>query len=97
MPKKPEYKLIPLSQISDQAREIAVAWIEGYQPMGFDIEQKHKLASDIMNYAAAQIPDILDRYTTFLQKEGYLDTDATQEEPTAIDSFLKQLRSPSTS
>jgi hypothetical protein len=89
---KPEYKLIPLTDITDQAREIAVAWIEGYEPMGFDLQQKHKLASDIMNYAAAQVPDLLDRYTTFLQKEGYLDTDATLENPTAIDLFLQQQR-----
>ena len=47
--------LIPLSEITPEAREIAVAWIENYQPMGFDIQQKHKLASDIMNYAAGQV------------------------------------------
>lgn len=45
------YKLIPLSEITDEAREIAVQWIEGYEPNGFDITNKHKLASDIMNYA----------------------------------------------
>ena len=32
---------------------------------------------------------LLDRYTKFLQKEGYIDTDATDEEPTAINEFLK--------
>ena len=33
--------------------------------------------------------DLLERYTKFLQKEGYIDTDATCEEPFAIDEFLK--------
>lgn len=36
--------------------------------------------------------EMLDRYTEFLQKEGYIDTDATMEHPTAIDMFLKQER-----
>lgn len=35
--------------------------------------------------------DLLDKYTTFLQKNGYIDTDATCEEPFAIDEFLKTL------
>ncbi len=34
--------------------------------------------------------DILNRYTKFLQKECYIDTDATCEEPYAIDEFMKQ-------
>ena len=51
----PEYKLIPLSDVTEEARTIAVAWCENYQRMGFDIQQKHKLASDIMNYAAREV------------------------------------------
>lgn len=56
-PSKPhteEGQLIPMSEITDEARSIAVSWVENYEPMGFDIQQKHKLASDIMNYAASQ-------------------------------------------
>jgi len=49
-----EKELIPLHDITPKARSIAVAWIENYQPMGFDIQQKHKLASDIMNYSNEQ-------------------------------------------
>ena len=49
------YELIPLKDITEDARNIAVAWIEGYETMGFDIQQKHKLASDIMNYASEQV------------------------------------------
>ena len=32
----------------------------------------------------------MDAYTKFLQKKGYIDTDATCEEPFAIDEFLKE-------
>ncbi len=32
---------------------------------------------------------LLDSYTKYLQKNGYLDTDATSEPPFAIDEFLK--------
>lgn len=44
-----DYKLIPTSEITDEARKIAVVWSEGN---GYDwIGDKQKLASDIMNYA----------------------------------------------
>lgn len=47
------YKLIPMSEIDDEAREIAVRWAEGN---GYDwIGDKHKLASDIVNYATKQM------------------------------------------
>jgi len=45
----PKYPLIPLSEIDDEARLIALKWCQ-YLP-GIAIEDKHKLASDIMNYA----------------------------------------------
>lgn len=45
-----DYTLIPMSDIDPEAREIAVKWCEAFIP-GFALEQKHKLASDIMNYA----------------------------------------------
>lgn len=45
--------LIPLNEITDEAGLIAVAWVEGYNPSSLDIGSKHKLASDIMNYAAS--------------------------------------------
>lgn len=43
------YNLIPLSDITDEARKIAVAWGEAMSDDS--IMNKHKLASDIMNYA----------------------------------------------
>lgn len=45
-----DYQLIPLSEITDEAREIAVRWGDEYFP-GVALNEKHKLASDIMNYA----------------------------------------------
>jgi hypothetical protein len=47
--KPEEYPLIPMSEITDEARKIAVAWMECEDKHW--IGQKHKLASDIMNYA----------------------------------------------
>jgi predicted HAD superfamily Cof-like phosphohydrolase len=44
-----DYPLIPMSEITDEARRIAVAWMECEDKNW--IGQKHKLASDIMNYA----------------------------------------------
>lgn len=47
-----DYKLIPSGDIDDEARLIAIRWVEGYEKMGIiELEQKHKLASDFMNYA----------------------------------------------
>lgn len=54
--KHEDYKLIPLSEISDDARKIAVLW-HSYTPIGFDIQNKHKLASDIMNYSNVQLSE----------------------------------------
>jgi hypothetical protein len=47
--KSKKYKLIPMSEITDEARELAVLW--GSNMKDNFITQKHKLASDIMNYA----------------------------------------------
>lgn len=49
--KKPmdeDYPLIPMKDIDDEARLIAVRWHENATNL---IGDKHKLASDIMNYA----------------------------------------------
>ena len=43
--------------------------------------------NDILFTRSAKI-DILTRYTKYLQEHGYIDTDATEEEPFAIDDFL---------
>lgn len=44
-----DYKLIPMNEITDEARILAVRW--GDNMKDDFITQKHKLASDIMNYA----------------------------------------------
>jgi len=49
-----EYNLIPFHEIEPEARKIAVEWVNNYEG-GIDIRQKHKLASDIMNYAASRM------------------------------------------
>ena len=37
-----------------------------------------------------EVIEILDKYNKFLLKNGYCDTDITDEQPTAIDRFLYQ-------
>lgn len=58
---KTDYPLIPMSEITDEARLIAVAWVEGYERQGMDIPGKQKLASDIMNYARRHAKEIVDK------------------------------------
>lgn len=50
--KEDDYPLIPIEEIDDEARKIAVSWHEA--ATGW-IGDKHKLASDIMNYAKKQV------------------------------------------
>lgn len=65
-----DYKLIPMSQITPEAREIAVRWVEGYKPMGsINLEQKHKLASDIMNYATKHCKNTINYQCLELAKD----------------------------
>jgi hypothetical protein len=53
--RKPE--LIPFNKITNEAMKIAVAWVEDFRRIGgIEIQQKHKLASDIMNYAEIAAP-----------------------------------------
>jgi hypothetical protein len=50
---KEDYLLVPMSEIDDEARALAVSWLDAdlsSAPVPF-IAQKHKLASDLMNYA----------------------------------------------
>jgi hypothetical protein len=62
-----DYPLIPMSQITDEARKIAVLWAEGN---GYDwIGDKHKLASDIMNYARRYAQAENARLIGLLEKE----------------------------
>lgn len=62
-----DYKLIPMSEITDEAREIAVRWGENMKD-DF-ITQKHKLASDIMNYAREDLKEKLNPMIEKWEKE----------------------------
>ena len=57
--KQLEYKLIPLSDIDEEAKQIAIAWVENWKGPNStvmpDIAQKQKLASDIINYTQKRI------------------------------------------
>ena len=48
---KGKYPLIPINEIDDEARQLAVMWIESEVREMDWIGDKHKLASDFMNYA----------------------------------------------
>ena len=67
-----DYELIPMSEITDEARKIAVAWMECEDKDW--IGQKHKLASDIMNYANKQLKQPLYAflYNPMIHESGYI-------------------------
>ncbi len=44
-----DFYLIPMSEIRPDIRKLAVVWVENYGNAGFDLQNKHKLASDIQN------------------------------------------------
>lgn len=48
------YKLIPMSDIDPEAKRIAILWHENATDW---IGDKHKLASDIMNYTANKLEE----------------------------------------
>ncbi len=73
-----DYPLIPMSEITDEAREIAVAWGDEYFP-GIAMPEKHKLASDIMNYAR--------RYASSLQPK-----EAEQPVDKQIEKHFKNIK-----
>jgi hypothetical protein len=84
-----DYKLIPMNEITDEARKIAVAWMECDDKNW--IGQKNKLASDIMNYAenyhknkiakrnkdlfGEDIPNIYFKAVTSKNDDGWLQCD----------------------
>jgi hypothetical protein len=62
----PTYNLIPMDKIHDEARKLAVAWVEDYEPSGFDLPNKHKLASDIQNFANYMTKDSIVKLNQWL-------------------------------
>lgn len=55
-----DYPLIPMSEITPEARMLAVAWVDGYERQGMDLPGKQKLASDIINYARRHAKDFIE-------------------------------------
>jgi hypothetical protein len=56
-----DYPLIRMKDITDEARLLAVAWVDGYERQGMDIPGKQKLASDIMNYARRHAKEFVEK------------------------------------
>lgn len=73
-----DYPLLPFGEITDEARLIAVRWGDEYFP-GIALPEKHKLASDIMNYArrhnANKQKELLEELIFSLQSKVHTDSD----------------------
>ena len=64
---KGDYPLIPMKDIDDEARELAVTWFESDVKEMNWIGDKHKLASDIMNYAKKRNKELNEQCEIFLK------------------------------
>ena len=65
---------------------------DNHRPSAIVIEFDTQIV-DVFDDAAVDIKNkstrlLLEEYTKYLQENSYIDTDATEEEPTAIDDFL---------
>jgi len=64
-----DYKLIPFNEITDQARDIAIAWVENdFAGSPLELAAKHKLASDIMNYSNNRLAEYQNKLIGYLRK-----------------------------
>jgi hypothetical protein len=83
-----DYKLIPMNLITDEARKLAVAWMECEDKDW--IGQKHKLASDIMCYAVKyhkqEMKNILLKFCDYI---SFAENDKEDKAiPQFIDNFI---------
>ncbi len=78
-----KYKLIPFTEVEDMARKIAVRWAGGAK-MDW-IGDKHKLASDIMNYAKLKIIE----FNNWRHSEGFGNASAFTSEQ-LYELFIQQ-------
>lgn len=98
------YDLIPMSDITDEAREIAKRWVGGLSEV-YSIREAHKLASDIMNYAikyGAEITPVLkskwvdlterEKEMITLAGEGLFYKEIANKTGTTVDNVRKHLR-----
>jgi hypothetical protein len=83
---KTDYPLIPMKDITDEARMIAVDWMECEENSW--IKQKHKLASDIMNYARRNPPDPKGNASAEEQEELWEDIDEIKEDQSPYAALL---------
>jgi hypothetical protein len=85
-----DYQLIPMGEITPEARIIAVKWGDEYFP-GIALSEKHKLASDIMNYARRHHENKLKELIGEIEKmKGYHDYASLDSQET-LKSVIKQL------
>ena len=71
-----DYPLIPMGKVSDEARMIAVAWHENATDW---IGDKHKLASDIMNYARRSNKELEEALKQLVQLKDWKDKNGKDE------------------
>lgn len=55
-----------------------------------DKNAKEILLADPETFVHHQVLILLNNYSKFLEKNGYLDSDWREEEPTAIDKFMNE-------
>ena len=69
----------------DLAKYCTRAYTQSGMDYGAKVD-KVELMKDIIDL------DLLNKYSLFLEKQGYMDTDWRAEEPFAIDEFMKSLK-----
>jgi calcineurin-like phosphoesterase family protein len=67
--KDDNYPIIPMTDIDPEARRLAVEWFESDVKEIDWIGDKHKLASDIMNYAKKQNQNLIKEFAEFLLQD----------------------------
>ena len=88
-----DYSLVPMSDVSDEARLLAVAWHENATDW---IGDKHKLASDIMNYARRSNKELIEALHELVQLKDWKDKNGKDEhyvrsQPAAWENARKAL------
>lgn len=71
-----DYPLISMNDVSDEARLLSVAWHENATDW---IGDKHKLASDIMNYARRTNKELVTALDELVQLKNWKDKNGKDE------------------
>jgi len=64
--------------------------VVGFFVLGSKRFEKDEESDEVKLYRRSKKIELLDRYSKFLEDRGYLDTDYKEEEPYAIDEFMKE-------